>query len=385
MVDYLRGSTGEVELLDSPVVVDPGEETRGRVPRLLASYANNPASAKIVAEEISVMTADDQAKVRDAGRAIRDKREVDYEVFPGYVDRYALGEALADYAAETAELLDTADHLAQGGMDHEEVNRLGVVFSSAGMTVTDDVNGQITRLAEQRTHLRSQILDGQGLIAMERAQLAAVLDDIDTGRIHGPAQLPELLFADETTKADADTRRVHERSVRLATATREAITQCIDATQLVDPRGRDAENLKFATSSVGDSIYSVACGAKGMGIEYERKSYAEKRARLERTLGDAGLHLPTRMEIRELVDDRARQAGTLGQAAARREHEWKAKVDRVVSARDDAIAQRTAAAAGRAPSPAGRGCVSRPDRAAQSEVPARAAGRRPQRGQGVEL
>ncbi|MEV6340947.1 hypothetical protein AB0M12_40285 [Nocardia vinacea] len=375
VVDYLRGNLEQVDLLDSPVFLDPGEEARGRVPRLLAAFADNPKAAAWVTAEIAVMTAADQERVRQAGRDIAAGREVDFAVWPGHVDRYDLAEDLTNYAAEYGELHATAEYLAKGGMSDEERDRLGVDFGS----VTDDVNVQITRIAEQREQLRTQILDGKGLASMERAQLLAVIDDIDAGRIENHTQLPELLFADERSKADADVDRISKPAAQLSTATREAITQRIEAAGVeVSHRTWEGARLQSAASSLGDSIYSVACGARGDGVEYERKSYADKRARLGQALVKAGVDESVRTEIRELIDDRARQAGVLGTAAAQREQRWQAKTDRVVAARDNAIAQRLAATAGRAPQSSRACTTNRPDRAAQtaSPAPARVAGRR---------
>ncbi|WP_433527763.1 hypothetical protein ACQPZ2_44055 (plasmid) [Nocardia pseudovaccinii] len=374
VVDYLRGNTADVDLLDSPVIVDPGEEARGRVPRLLELFANDPRAAKVVGEEIAVMTAADQDRVRQAGTEIARGGEVDFKLWPDHVDRYELGEALAEYAADYGELRSEADYLATGGYSEEEHERLGAEDIPG---VGDETGDRITRVAQQRDQLRDTILNGKGLAPVERAHLSEVLGDIDAGRIRDHKDLPELLFADERTKADADVNRVGVPASRLSTATREEITQRIEASS-AEPQGWDAERLNGAVSSIGDSLYSVACGARGNGgIEDERKSYADKRARLGKELVKAGVDEAARAEIRELVDDRARQAGVLGTAAAQREQRWQAKTDRVVAARDNAVAQRLAATAGRAQN--GRACTTnRPDRAAQtaSPAPARVAGRR---------
>ncbi|MGV9838061.1 RRQRL motif-containing zinc-binding protein [Nocardia niigatensis] len=350
VVDYLRGNTADVDLLYSPVIVDPGEEARGRVPRLLELFATNPKSAPLVGEEIKVMTPADQDRVRQAGKEIARGGEVDFKLWPDYVDRYELGEQIANYAAEADELATVADYLATGKFNAEERERLGAVtVVSARGTLTDDVNHQITRMTEQREQLRDTIGNSKGLAAVERAQLSAVLADIDTGRIRDHKQLPELLFADENTKSDADVNRVSGPADRLSTATREAITQRIEASGAA-PQGRDAERLNSAVSSIGDSLYTVACGARSPGgIEYERKSYADKYAHLGRQLVKAGVGEAARAEIGQLLADRARQAGELGRTAAWREQQWKAKVDSAVAHRNDSLAQRQAAAAGRAP------------------------------------
>ncbi|MFE3280068.1 hypothetical protein [Nocardia sp. NPDC059239] len=162
------------------------------------------------------------------------------------------------------------------------------------------------------------------------------------------SQLPEMLFADEKTKNDADVNRVSVPADRLSTATGEAITQHLEASGAA-PQGWDAERLNSAVSLVGDSLYTVACGARGSGgIEYGRKFYADKYAHLGGQLVNAGVGEAARAEIGQLLADRARQAGELGRTAAWREQRWKAKVESVMADRNDSRAQRQAAA-GRAP------------------------------------
>ncbi|WP_306358965.1 MULTISPECIES: RRQRL motif-containing zinc-binding protein [unclassified Nocardia] len=373
VVDYLRGDTTSVDLLTSPAVVDPGEEARGRVPRLLEAFAHNPNAAAFVSAEIAVMTAADQEHIRRIGREIARGGEVDLaEVFPGYVDRYDLAEAITTYAAEVNDLCATADYLAAGQV--EEPERLGTDING----LADTVHDQIPRVAALREQLRTQILDGKGLAAMERAHLTAVLSDIDTGRIESHQHLPELLFADERSKADADVHRISRPANELSRATKDTLTERITA-HGVDMSHRGDRGVRFAVDSVGDSLYSVACGARADGVARERERYAERRAYLDQALGKAGIDETERTEIRRLVDDRAREAGTLGKAAAQRGQQWQTKITELVAARDDVIAQRQAADVGRVP---GRGCTQRPDRAAaaqtqtQAVVTTRAAGRR---------
>ncbi|GAB3212569.1 hypothetical protein [Nocardia tengchongensis] len=352
VVDYLRGNTADVDLLYSPVLVDPGEEARGRVPRLLEAFTTNPTAGPLVREEIKVMTPADQDRVRQAGTQIARGGEVDVKLWPGYVDRYDLGEELCDYADEVDELATLADYLAsEDYFLPEERERLGAVTSdNAAGSIRDDVNVQITRMSEQREQLRVMIHDGKGLAAVERAQLAAVLADIDTGRIRGHKQLPELLFADEKTKADADVKRVGVPASKLSTATQEAVTQRIAASGAAPQSWDSAERLERTVSAIGDSLYTVACGARGSGgIEFERKNYANKYASLGRQLVEMGAGEVARTEIGQLLADRARQAGELGRTAAWREQQWTAKVEAAVADRNDALAQRQAAAAGRAP------------------------------------
>ncbi|MEW1738809.1 RRQRL motif-containing zinc-binding protein [Nocardia beijingensis] len=383
VVDYLRGETSRVDLLTSPVVVDPGEEARGRVAALLEQFANNPKTAREVGKQISVLTDADQERVRDVGRAIQAGQAVDFAVWPGYVNREKFREALGEYADDAAELRSMADYLAEGHLSAEEQARLGAVVG----TITDDTNLQITRMATQREQLLDQARHGHGLTSMERAQIVCTIEDIDAGAILGHEELPELLFADERTKASVDFARIAEPAADLSKTTRRQITELVDAASTAAPHSREDQRLRFEVSSMTASLYSVATGSPRTSVELDRQQYTIKRTELGKALARAGVDPDVQQRIRALVDDRARQAGELGRRAATRRQQWKDKTANIVAARDDAIAQRQAAAADRSPSPrSGRSCASRPDRAAQaaSPAPARSAARRPAHTSGVQ-
>ncbi|MFI5783764.1 hypothetical protein [Nocardia sp. NPDC051570] len=351
VVDYLRGDVSKVDLLASPVFVDPGEEVRSRVPALLETFAENPRAAKLVAREISVMSVADHKLVSDAGTAIAAGQKVDYDLWPGYVGRYALGDDLIDYADDAEELRRDADYLPEAiaeGVDNPEL-----------WGISDDVGARIARMAEAREDLLTQAREGKGLASVERAQIAVTVGDIDAGRILGHAQLPELVWADERSKGDIDYLRTSEPAARLATATREAVTQLVDAAG-VDDRSRAAGHIKFQLNSLGSTIHSVGRGSSS-GVDADRKEYVDRRGRLERALTEAGIGTEVRAQVRATVDERTRDAAGLGRAAAERREEWTAKIDGYAAARDDAIAQRQAADAGRTPGPA-RVCAPSPDR-----------------------
>ncbi|MEU2043661.1 RRQRL motif-containing zinc-binding protein [Nocardia niwae] len=360
VVDYVRGETSQVDLLTSPVVVDPGEETRGRVAALLEQFAHNPKAAREVGKQITVLTADDQERVRDVGRAIQAGQAVDFAVWPGYVNRDEFREALVEYADDAAELRSMADYLAEGQLTEEEQARLGAVVGA----LTDDTNLQITRLATQREQLLDQARHGKGLTSMERAQIVCTIEDIDAGVIGGHKELPELLFADERTKASIDFLRTARPASELSNATRHEITELINATGAVTPRSREDERLRLEVSSISDSVFSVAAGSPATSVELDRQQYTIRRTELGKALARAGVAPEVRQRIRTLVDDRARQAGELGRPAAARRQQWRDKSTAAVAARDDAIAQRQAAAAGREPNPGTRACTTRPDRTA---------------------
>ncbi|MGY2025866.1 RRQRL motif-containing zinc-binding protein [Nocardia gipuzkoensis] len=383
VVDYLRGETSRADLLTSPVVVDPGEEARGRVAALLEQFARNPKAAREVGKQISVLTDADQERVRDVGRAIQAGQAVDFAVWPGYINREAFREALVEYADDAAELRSMADYLAEGNLTADEQARLGAVVG----TITDDTNLQITRMAAQREQLLDQARHGHGLTSMERAQIMCTIEDIDAGVIHGHKELPELLFADERTKASVDFARTAEPAADLSNTTRRQITELVDTASTAAPHSREDQRLRFEVSSMTDALFSVATGSPGTSVELDRQQYTIKRTELGKALARAGVDPEVRQQIRALVDDSARQAGELGRGAAARRQQWKDKTANIVAARDDAIAQRQAAAADRSPSHrSGRTCANRPDRTAQaaSPAPARSAARRPVHTSGVQ-
>ncbi len=330
VVDYVRDDTSRVDLLTTPVVVDPGEEARGRVAGLLEQYARNPKSAREVGKQISVLTPADQERVRDVGRAIQAGQPVDFAVWPGYINREQLLEELQLYAMDAEELRAEADYIAEADISTESPERIGL---------SDEIGARITRMATQREQLLDQARHGKGLTSMERAQLACTIEDIDAGVIHGHKELPELLFADERTKASVDFARTAEPASELSNATRHEITDLINTTGAVTPHSREDERLRFEVSSISDAVFSVAAGSPGTGVELDRQQYTMKRTELGKALARAGVEPEVRQRIRTLVDDRARQAGELGRGAAARRQQWRDKSAHAVAARDDAIAQ----------------------------------------------
>ncbi|MGQ4617550.1 hypothetical protein [Nocardia sp. R7R-8] len=193
-------------------------------------------------------------------------------------------------------------------------------------------------MATRREHLHVAAVDGLGLTSMERHQLAAVLDDIDTCLIRNDKQLPELMWVDERSKAEIDQTRSDRPAATLSAATRKQARQLIEASGSVEPKSREARVLDSAVSTIGDTLYSVAGGAVD-GVDSERQQFIDNRAALGKALTQAGGHRYTKTAVRELIDDRAREAGQYGRAAAERRTRWSARVDQIIARRDDAIAQ----------------------------------------------
>ncbi|MBF6522830.1 hypothetical protein [Nocardia farcinica] len=346
-VDYLWRDVGQVDLLDTPVMVDPGQEVRGRVPQLLQAFAEQRIAPAEIGAEISVMTVEDQQAVREAGRAIRAGDEVDVRLWPGYADRDQLREQLENYARDAVEAGREADYLAETEL---------APFDAALVGINDDIEDRIERMSVSHDQLLAAAEAAKGLASAERHQIRAVLADVEAG-VDEDYELPELMWVDERSKAEVDERRSSAQAAQLAESL------CRDAMQTIvegkaKPNSHHGRILRDELSTVGDSLFSVASGAVD---DYHRDRFLKKRKDLGQALTAAGVYDETKAEIRELVDSRARQAGKLGRGAVEREQRWKIRTAEILARRDDAIAQRRAANASVAPS--ARICTTRPDRA----------------------
>ncbi|NEW42529.1 hypothetical protein [Nocardia cyriacigeorgica] len=347
VIDYLRGDTSRVDLLASPVYIDPGEEVRGRVTTMLGSYAEGKLAPHEIAEQISVMTVEDQEKVRGVGREIAaelakdggDPTRINPAVWPGYLDRDELTEAFGAYAADAQELRDEADYAATTDLAEYAGDEIGI---------SDDIGDRIERMATARENLRGQVLHSPGLHALERAQLMATIADIDNGRITSEQQLPELLLIDERSKAAVDERRTLAPARQLADTTRETLTELVGKAG-IDPGHRAAAAIKGSVDAIGDSLSAVASGATTFGIDHERRQFTERRAQLSQALTRAAADPEVKAQVRQLIDDRGRDAGRLGRPAATRHAQWDVKTDRIIANRNRGIARAAAVAAGRAP------------------------------------
>ncbi|MBF6518488.1 hypothetical protein IU421_30045, partial [Nocardia cyriacigeorgica] len=347
VVDYLRGDTSRVDLLASPVYVDPGEEARGRVKSMLDAYADRKLAPQEIAEQISVMTSEDQDKVRAVGRRIAaelangtgNPTEVNTAVWPEYVDRDKLTEAFQEYAADASELAREADYVATTDLTEVGGEEIGV---------SDDIGARIERMAITREALREQALHSPGLHALERAQLMATIADIDTGRITTANQLPELMLIDERSKAAVDEQRILAPATQLADTTRQQLAELV-AKAGIERGHRATAAIHGGVNAIGDSLSAVASGATTFGIDRERAQFTERRAQLGQALTSAAADPEVKTQIRQLIDDRARDAGKLGRPAASRHAQWSVKTERIIATRDRAIARAAAVAAGRAP------------------------------------
>ncbi|MGA6207325.1 hypothetical protein ACPESR_21520 [Nocardia testacea] len=364
VADYLHARLAEVDLIDTPVLVDPGAETRGRVPELLDAFQRGSLGPKEIAAEISVMTVEDQQAVRDVGREIAAGHEPDLAVWPDHVNRDKARGELGLYARDAEDQRYDADQLAENELTDEELAQVGV---------NDEIAARIERMADHADQLRTTMNTGKGLVDAERAHLRSVLADITAGRILGDQQLPELLWADERTKARADRDRSGTAAMLLGRDAQAGIEDLVGRANR--PGGVD-RRFPAVVAALRDTLTGVAAGA-GDQVGQARRRFSDARTELGQLLTQAGVDQDARTGIRQVVDTRAREAGELGRAAENRREQWKTRTDQAANSRDDTSAQRQAATAGRSAG-YGRGCTTRPNRTTQTSkpTPTRAAGLR---------
>lgn len=356
VVDYLRGDTSGVDLVQSPVYIDRGEVMRGKVADLLEHLDGGTIQPQRMTQEISVMTTADQKTVRDAWVAFKKGERGDLDVWPGYLDRQTLTDDIKAMVRNRDDLTQAADYIVDTDISRQSPEMIGV---------NDDIEAQIQGLAYAGDQLLAQIQEGKGLAPIERAQIAAIVEDVDTGRVRSLDDLPELLLVDEDSKRALDSERIGATAGQLVAAMKS------QATDLIRNAGVDIDNrvksrdIGLPLSQLTDSVKSVATGAVINGVDHERRAYARHRDTFGRALAAAGVDDQSRGKIRAAIDAGAREAGHLGQAAAQREQQWDTKFERIAMMRDDAA--RTAAS-----SPS-RACTARPDKTAAQSRSASAA------------
>ncbi|MBV7708201.1 hypothetical protein NOVA_36045 [Nocardia nova] len=368
---YLTGNTGDIDLLASPVFVDPGEEVRGRIPELLFRFREDQITPQQMAAEISIMTEADQARVREVGKAIRDGREPGPRLWPGYADRDDINEEIFLLAGDIEDMRAIADYVADNDISNESPETWGV---------RDETAETIERLRERSDGIVADATLQHGLADVERRQLLAIVDDVAAGRIQSRKDMPELLFADERSKQRIDQGRVGRVASELASG------MVSEVGEILADTGMNTQNRRIVgeqTRAVRDTVFFVAEGALTNGIDAERRSFLARRADLDRALTRAGVGDEQRDQVRTTIAAAAHQAGIVGKAAAERHQRWGIKSERIAMMRDDQADQRRAAAAGRAAPPEAavaaetvRACTARVDQFMSNGRPAGPAGLR---------
>ncbi|MFD3464711.1 RRQRL motif-containing zinc-binding protein [Nocardia fluminea] len=367
-VDYLRGDVTGVDLLATPVYVDPGEEVRGRAAKLLEGFATGKVDGKDVAEQIAVMTTADQETMRGLGRALHagTATEESLRVWSEYADREVLSAQLAAYVEDHAAFREAA------------------VDAVSARNVGADMAMAVSYAASRRDYLDSAV-NSEGLAPLEKAQIRLTIDDIESGRIARTEELPELLWVDERSKALVDQQRTTTNARELADGKKEMITALLAGADLTG--GKD-NHLPHTTNALAETFYTIAVGAP-QGVDEQVKRFKAQTGQLDNELRSARAGADVRTGVQQVVDSGIQSTWQLGKAAAKRGAGWKTKMGGVIVTRDHKLARQAAveATASHAPSARDRACKTRPERSAAARAaadPARVGGRRNFRGEGME-
>ncbi|MFG2447577.1 RRQRL motif-containing zinc-binding protein [Nocardia fluminea] len=344
-VDYLRGDVTGVDLLNTPVSVDPGEEARGRMAELLTLYAGGSIAPQEMATEIAVMTPQDQELLREIGRNIRDGNKPDLRVWPDYIDRDEFTESLLNYLNDAEEQRAEADYIIDNF--HPDPSELGI---------NDDIESRLHRMAAAHDALHDTVKTSRGLVSTERHQLTSVLAEIETGRVLTRDQLPELLFLDERTKSEVDDLRESAVINAVLPDLPQEVSERVTAATSIDADNPVRQVISTASEKLHDTVRSVARGGSGRTVEQSRELFLAQRNALGKALGRAGVDRDTMGEIRTMIDASAKTAAQTRTELNNRRAQWPTRVDKFIADRDHA------APAG--PAPAGRACRTRSDRAA---------------------
>lgn len=338
--------------MDQPLV-DPGEEAKPRVDRLLITYqdqlrlgAPTDHVRERLGQAVALLTPQDQKQARDRGVEIRTDPTGKYaKLWPNHVDREALAQAVHLYAA----LQPQADRAAVAAGDYD------------GATAAQ----LREQAARHRRRIQAAIKEGEGLHELERDQLAAVLRDVDAGQ---PA--PQMLWADDRTAAAVDADRADQIAHDTTRVHRRQLEEIL-STGAVDPVA--VRRTRDDVTRVMDEQTHLAAGRISLGDYGERGS----QERLSLALAAAGVPDAVRNRAINHVDRAAGEAAIAGKQANRIRDRWAERTEAVAATRaaakpdydsperraemqenlkaagldDDQIAQRMAAAAGRATPP----------------------------------
>ncbi|WP_433635641.1 DUF4913 domain-containing protein [Nocardia sp. CA-120079] len=351
--------TTELRKLDTPLV-DPGEEAKPRIDALLVSYQDRlrlgAPTAKVraqLAQEMQLLTPEEQQQVRDRGNAIRKDPTARFaKLWADHVDRDELATEVRMYAT----LAPQAELAAGKASNLDDPTAAGLAKAAA----------------RHRKVINHAINEGQGLHPLEKDQLAAVLRDVEAGK----TTTPELLFADERSGAAVDADKASRIAHDTSRVHRRQLDQILESNQA--PAGT-VRRTRDAVTKVMDAQTQLARGHASLP-DYERTGVDRQ---LDAHLTAAGVPEPVRNQVRAHLSYAAGEAATAGKQANRIADRWAERTEAVAAARtpatpaydsperraglesdlrargldDDEIAQRMAADAGHAkpPSAAVRG------------------------------
>ncbi|WP_040862848.1 toprim domain-containing protein [Nocardia niigatensis] len=294
-------------------LVDPGEEVKARLDRLIDSYRVKLMHGRDVAElrtqladAAALLTAEDREQARALLRKVAaNPAQVHKPLWPDHVDRTAVTDSVRMYAAMKP-IIDA---------------------QAAEAKTPDSVGDQKMRERAQahREVIERAIRAGKGLHPLERDQLELTLRDIDAGHV----KLPEMVFADERTAAAIDRDRCSEIAHQTAQYHRHQLGQILTTASVPKDAATRAHN-EIAALFEGQA--QLAAG-QGNLPDYEHHGH-ESRALA--ALASAGVPEPVRNQVRHHLDEAAGQSATAGKQANRIAETWRQRTAAVAAARAEA-------------------------------------------------
>jgi len=293
--------------MESPLV-DPGEEAKNRVDTLLVDYQTRlryghdtiGVQARL-AEAISVMTEDDQAKARERGKEIRKNPAAERKpLWPDHVNRDDLAATVRAYAA----LAPVVESRALSG----EGTDVDATWAEA----------QKDRATAMRAQIDRAIKSGKGLHDLERDQLRAVIVDIEAGK----TAVPDLLLADDRSAAVIDRERSDEIARDSARYHRHELEEILRGAGA--PTGV-ARHVREDISRVVTEHTQLAAGRTNLR-DYEATGADE---RLLSALTVHGVPEPVRNQVRNKLTEARDNCASTGQQAHWIQDRWAGRREKV--------------------------------------------------------
>ncbi|WP_433206692.1 hypothetical protein ACQP1G_20520 [Nocardia sp. CA-107356] len=221
----------EFDLRGSPVLVDPGEEVKGRAASLRAEAGVASMRPQALAE-LALLSPPDQ----------RLAAEPSDSPWSDYVNRDVLQRMLGEHVATMMAAHAYADQWAH----------------DPGRPIDESVDAVVIQMAQQRSAILAMVRDGRGLEPMERDLLRCLVDEAEIGEMNVPA----LVLVDERSKKLADLLQRSWAGTRTAqTGEQQIISLLEDAgVGIGDLSNTAVEPVRSALESTTISIGGLARG-----------------------------------------------------------------------------------------------------------------------------
>ncbi|WP_433678794.1 hypothetical protein [Nocardia sp. CA-119907] len=296
----------EFDLRDSPVLVDPGEEVKGRAASLRAEAGVASMRPQALAQ-LALLSPSDQRLVAEASDS----------PWSDYVNRDVLQRMLGEHWATMMTAHGYADQWA-----HEP-----------GRPIDEPVEAVVTQMAQQRRAILAMVRDGRGLEPMERELIRCLVDEAEIGEINMPA----LVLVDERSKKFADLRQRSRAEIQTVQTSEQRIIGLLEdaGVGIGDLSNTAVEPVRSALESTTISIGGLARGfaRDSFAAHLDCHSYADE---LDEQLLRAGVSDDIRFQVGEALSESIAAAYTHAVVTDERSRWFDARMRTVAAERDRA-------------------------------------------------